>query len=408
MRPCSLWRRRLRPDAEADTPQPGPNLRRRFFELLADGRESYPLSHHLVSAFIIIAVATCAAAIMIVTMPGIDPAYEVWLDRVREATDVVFIIEYLLRIWVAPDYAGDLRIPARHMRLRYMRSVQGIFDLVVILPFIINSIYALPRDWYLVLEMLTLFKLARYAPGLALVASVLRREARALVAAFLALGVLLVLASCIMYTLEHDAQPELFVSIPHALWWGIVTMGTVGYGDMVPVTIMGKLFGGFVMLLGIAMFAIPAGLMASGFAEEIKRREFLVTWRAVAALPIFGHLNANSIAEIASLLKARVVPAGTMIVRKGDRAEAMYFVMMGEVEVDLKPQPVILGSGEHFGEIALLRHTRRTASVRALTECRLLSLGTAEFERLLEIHPDIREHMHSLANQRHSERNDAN
>lgn len=380
------------------------DLRTRCFELLADGRESYSIWHHLVSASIILAVAACAISIMLVTMPGIDPAYVNLLDDVREGTDVIFIIEYLLRIWVAPVYAGDLRIPARMMRLRYIRSVQGIFDLLVILPFIINSILPLPRDWYLVLEMLTLFKLARYAPGLALVASVLHREARALIAAFLALGVLLVLASCIMYVLEHEAQPNLFVSIPHSLWWGIVTMGTVGYGDMVPVTTGGKLFGGFVMLLGIAMFAIPAGLMASGFAEEIKRREFLVTWRAVAALPIFSHLNASAIAEIASLLKPRVVPAGTMIVRRGDRAEAMYFVMMGEVEVDVKPQPVILGAGDHFGEIALLRHTRRTANVRSLTECRLLTLGTVEFDRLLEIHPDIRNHIHTLADQRHNER----
>src|SRR3546814_6661472 len=84
-------------------------------------------------------------------------------------------------------------------------------------------------------------------------------------------------------------------------------MTTVGYGDIVPITPVGKMFGGFVVLLGIAMFAIPAGLMATGFAEEIRRREFMVTWRAVAALPLFAHLDASRIAEIASLLKPQEI-----------------------------------------------------------------------------------------------------
>lgn len=380
------------------------SLRRRCFILLADGLEDYPLAHHAVSGFILLSIFACALAIILVTVPGLDPRVMTWLDRVREATDIIFTAEYALRIWIAPEYAGDVRLPAHVMRTRYARSMLGVIDLIVILPFWLHLLVPIPRDWFLVLEMLTLFKLARYAPGLSLVAAVIRRESRALLAAFLALGVLLVIASCIMYVLEHEAQPNLFTSIPHSLWWGIVTMGTVGYGDIVPVTAVGKMFGGFVMLLGIAMFAIPAGLMASGFAEEIKRREFMVTWRAVASLPLFAHLNASNIAEIAGLLRPQVVPAGTVVVRKNDRAEGMFFIMQGEVEVDIKPQPVILGEGQHFGEIALLHQTRRTATVRTLTQCRLLSLGVAEFNRLLEIHPDIREHISRVAEERHGKR----
>lgn len=381
--------------------------RRRCFDLLADGRETATLGHHLVSGLILAAVLVCAAAILLVTLPSLPPQQAYWLHRARETTDLLFTLEYVLRIWMAPEYAGDLRITPRIMRLRYLRSYAGIVDLLVVLPYWVNLLLPLPQDWYLVLEMLTLFKLVRYVPGLALVANVLRNQARPLAAGFLALGVLLVVASSVMYVLEHEAQPEIFTSIPHSLWWGIVTMGTVGYGDMVPLTPLGRLFGGFVMLLGIAMFAIPTGLLASGFADEIKRREFIVTWRAVAALPVFAHLNAANIAEIAALLKPQVVPAGTVIVRRDDRAEAMFFIMAGEVEVDIKPQPVVLGEGQHFGEVALLRHTRRTATVRSLSVCRLLSLGVAEFERLLEIHPDIREHINRVAMARLQAREDA-
>src|SRR3546814_12932690 len=119
-------------------------------------------------------------------------------------------------------------------RRRYLKSFLGVVDLLVILPFWVNQLDMLPRDWYLVLEMLTLFKLARYAPGLALVAAVLRSQARALVASFLTLGVLVTLSSSVMYVLEHEAQPQLFPSIPHSLWWGVITLPPVGYGDIVP------------------------------------------------------------------------------------------------------------------------------------------------------------------------------
>src|SRR3546814_14555911 len=99
-----------------------------------------------------------------------------------------------------------------------------------------------------------------------------------------------------MYVLEHEAQPQLFTSIPHSLWWGVITMTTVGYGDIVPITPVGKMFGGFVVLLGIAMFAIPAGLMVTVFAEEIRRRELMVTWWAVDWLHLFVQLDIRRLA----------------------------------------------------------------------------------------------------------------
>ncbi|WP_300298770.1 cyclic nucleotide-gated ion channel [Ferrovibrio sp.] len=385
----------------------GEGWRRRCFDLLADDLTDSGLGHRLVSSLILLGIAACALAIVLVTIPGLDARSGFWLDRVREATDILFTAEYLLRIWIAPDYIHGGRISATTMRRRYMTSFLGVIDLLVILPFWINLIVPFPRDLFLTLEMFTLFKLARYLPGLSLVVGVLKREMSALGAALMTVGVLLVIASCIMYVLENETQPEVFGSIPQALWWGIVTVGSVGYGDMIPVTPLGKLFNGFVIVLGVATFAIPAGLLASGFAEEFKRREFMVTWRAVAALPIFSQLDASSIAEIASLLKPQVVPAGAVIVRRGDRAEAMFFIMAGEVEVEILPEPVLLGMGQHFGEIALLNRTDRTATVIAVSACRLLTLEVADFQRLLQVHPTIREHISSLAEQRIAQRKTA-
>ena len=246
----------------------------------------------------------------------------------------------------------------------------------------------IPVDALRLLRVLRLLKLARYTPALSLFAAVIRNESRALLATLLVVAVLLVLEAAIMYVLEREAQPKVFASIPHAMWWAIVTIATVGYGDMFPITPAGKVFGGMVMVIGIAVFAVPAGILATGFASEIRKRDFVVTWQTVANVPLFAGLDAARIAEIARLLKRQVVPAQFAVVRRGDPADAMFFIMAGEVQVDITPTPVRLGRGQYFGEIALIRDTVRTATVTTLSECQLLSLDVADFRRLLENNPE--------------------
>src|SRR5262249_54792550 len=188
---------------------------------------------------------------------------------------------------------------------------------------------AIPSDLFRLLRLLRVLKLARYTPAFALFAAVIRNESRPLLATFLVVAVLIVLESAVMYVLERDAQPKVFASIPHAMWWAIVTIATVGYGDIFPITPAGKLVGGGVV--GIALFAVPAGILATGFASEIRKRDFVVTWQTVAHVPLFGGLDASRIAEIARLLKSQVVPAQFVVVRRGDPADAMFFIMTGEV-----------------------------------------------------------------------------
>ena len=130
---------------------------------------------------------------------------------------------------------------------------------------------------------------------------------------------LVLVAAAIMYAAERNAQPDVFGSIPQALWWAVVTLTTVGYGDVVPLDRGRKILGGVVMLFGLAMFALPLGIVATAFVQEVHRREFVVTWSMVARVPLFSTLDASEIAEIMNLLKAQTVPPGGMIVRRGDR-----------------------------------------------------------------------------------------
>jgi voltage-gated potassium channel len=154
------------------------------------------------------------------------------------------------------------------------------------------------------------------------------------------------------------------------------------------------------MILGIAMFAVPAGIMATGFAAEIRKRDFVVTWQLVAKVPIFRGLDASRIADIARLLKPQVVPENFVVVRRGEAAAAMFFIVQGEVEIDVAPQPVRLGRGQFFGEIALLRDTVRTATVTAVEECQLLSLDIGDFRQLLAAHPELKATIERVAEQR--------
>jgi len=373
--------------------------RKQVYALIGDSRRG--AAHAAVSGVLVLAIAAALGAAMVETLTGTGPGAAAFVWWSRYFATAVFSVEFAARLWIEPESkAGIAADSDLHARLGYLRSVLGVVDVVVVLPSWAALVIPVDREWFEIVAALGLFKLARYLPALSLIGTVVAREARSLVAAIAAMCIMLVIASTAMYLLERDVQPDIFQSIPHSLWWGIVTMATVGYGDMAPVTALGRIFGGFTMLLGIAMFAVPAGILASGFAEEMKRRDFVVTWQVVAGMPLFARLDASRIAAIARLLRPEIVVANRVIVHRGEPAHAMYFIMEGEVEVDVQPVPVRLKPGQFFGEIALLRDLHRTATVTAVKECRLLTLDVADFRNLTAQYPDLKRQVELVAAER--------
>jgi voltage-gated potassium channel len=171
--------------------------------------------------------------------------------------------------------------------------------------------------------------------------------------------------------------------------WAVGSPTTVGYGDVSPITPLGKLLGAVVTILGVGTFALPAGILASGFAQEMSKHNFIINWNVVARVPLFATLQASQIAEISTLLQPRIAVPQEVIARKGEIGTAMYFINSGRVEVDLDPDPVELRGGDFFGEISLIEHGPRTATVVAITSCQLLILSVGDFHELMERHPDI-------------------
>jgi voltage-gated potassium channel len=195
--------------------------------------------------------------------------------------------------------------------LQYAISAPGIIDLIAVLPFWFA--WVLPPEFQvlLVFRVVRFLKLGRYSPAIRSLLDALYAERRALIGCFVILvGAALVIAT-LMHLIEGKAQPDKFGTIPDAMWWAIATLGTIGYGDVVPITPIGRMLATCTIFLGLIMVALPVGIVATAFGNDMHRREFIVTWGMVARVPLFAGLDANQIAEVMRLLQSQRVEAGT-------------------------------------------------------------------------------------------------
>lgn len=242
-----------------------PTLQQRLYALLEDSDSVRArLDDYLLSTIIVLNVA----AVILETLPAFKP-YLWWFALFELFSIVVFTAEYLLRLWVItchPRFSHPV-----WGRLRYMMTPLAIIDLLAILPFYIPAV--LPDLRFLrLLRLLRIFKLARYSAALRTIGSIFWSKREELIITLFATIFLLIFSSSIVYYVENEAQPEVFSSIPAAMWWGVATVTTVGYGDIYPVTPLGKFFTGLIALLGVGIFALPAGILAGGFAEELQKQ----------------------------------------------------------------------------------------------------------------------------------------
>jgi len=357
-----------------------------------------------VSDFLLILILLNVFAIL---LESVDWIHDRWLEEfaVFELLSVaVFSVEYLLRIWACPEEASGKYVGLKG-RLRFLFTPMSIIDLLAVLPFYLAFVVPVYDLRFLrVLRVLRMLKLVRYSRSMDMMKAVLGQERRALGAAVIVMLVVLVLASSLMYLIEETAQPVAFSNIPAAMWWGMATLTTVGYGDVVPVTAWGKALGIVISLAGVGTFALPAGIIVSGFIDQVKKRDFLTSWHAVASLPIFQTLNATQVSEIVEKLQHRTVERNEMVFEKDDIATGMYFITSGQLEVELPGgEKKRLSSGSFVGEIGLMKKTTRTATVTATTRSILLFLERDDFEELMRRHPQMRAAVESKADNRLAE-----
>ncbi len=375
------------------------DLRRFLYALVETGYQGYPPGRTFDITLVTVIVINIAATAM-ATVPETSEAWLRLYRLIEWAAVAIFSLEYVVRAWVAVEDPRARATRPWAWRLRYLATPLALVDLVAILPSYLELIFGATWEFTLILRVLRLFKLLRFTGAFDTIFAVLRSERRPLIATFCVIGVVLLLISTMAYVAEREAQPDKFGSIPAAFYWGIVTLATVGYGDIAPITPLGRATGALGAVLGILTFAMPAGIIASGFIEELRRRDFIVTWQLVARVPLFRHLSASRIASVALVLKPMRFESGATVFRKGDEADGMHFVVSGELVVEIPGHPVTLKNGAFFGEMSLLDGGKRSNTVRAVTSCDLLHLGAGEFRQLLTATPHLEAEIRQVAGAR--------
>jgi len=379
-----------------------PSFRRRLFMILDGDQGSWLLDPvgFVVRFFLVIMIICNVMAVVLSTVQPIHHRFEQEFRSFEIISLAVFSIEYLLRLWVCVEHGPFGRAGPFAGRLHYALTPLALIDLIAVVPFLLMPWIGVDLRIIKIFSLIRMFKLARYSPAISSIINVFWEERRALMAALIIMLGLTVITSTLAYLAEREAQPVDFGSIPAAMWWALTTLTTIGYGDVVPITPFGRVIGGLTMLFGVGVFALPVGILANGFAQEIHRRDFVVTFGMLARVPIFHELDAYSLSQIVKLLRSRSVSAGAVIEDREEPAKGMYFIISGQVEIHLRPQAVILREGDFFGEIALLRRTRRSVLITALTDCQLLVLDADAFHRLISENPAIRQHVTDVASGR--------
>ncbi|MCA1908002.1 MAG: cyclic nucleotide-gated ion channel/potassium channel family protein [Magnetospirillum sp.] len=340
---------------------------------------------------VLVAVILCFTGMTAIdTMPGIWGEAETVIRHLGHACIAMLAVDYLLRLVAAK---GEGRLAG------YAFGIYGLFDVLAFAPVLAGALLGWSHDVETAFGILCFLKLARYSPALETLGVVLMAELRPLASAMFIMALLVLLTSTLLYFVERDINPGM-ASIPQTMWWSVVTLATLGYGDVVPISALGKVMGAGVAVLGLGMFALPASILASGFTEEMRRRNFVNTWHLVAKVPFFSELQATQIAQVAALLKLVRVIKGENVVRAGDAGDCMYFIVSGQVEVSGAAGTFVLKAGDFFGEIALLERRPRTATVRALSRCHLLVLDARDFQQFTASSPEILETIRRTAQSR--------
>jgi voltage-gated potassium channel len=364
-------------------------LRERAHAILEEGETDTRIGlsvELLLLAFILGNVLT----IMLETVPSINAKYHTTLGQFESVTVYIFALEYVIRLWCSVE---DPRIGSRRPligRLKYALRPMMIVDLLSFLPFLLLGAFgaaALALRSFRFLRLLRLLKIARYSPAVSALLGVLYAERRALTGTFILLLCVTCISGELIHLTEGAAQPNVFGTLPDGMYWAVTTLSTVGYGDKTPITMLGRLVAGLTMVTGLVLFAMPIGIIATGFVDSLQRREFSVTWSMLRRQPLVTGFAVEAVNEFLDLVGAKLVQDHSRITVAGRAADTFDLVVSGRARAEGAEQARALGAGDLIGEEALDEAGRYGMSVTAMTEMRLMVLSGGELRRLARKFP---------------------
>ena len=245
---------------------------------------------------IILVIFGSSMCLVLQTEPTIGEKFKHQLVLVEAIASVVFLVEYLLRIWKSPDNTPGL--DPWKARIRYALSFMGLIDLFSFLPSFVVFFGTSQTPQLMLLQLLRLIKLTRYSMAFDLLADVLKDEKDSLLVSIMLMFIVLIFSSVGIYIFESDVQPGAFGSIPKAMWWAIVTLTTVGYGDVTPITAPGRVFATFITIAGVGLVSLPAGIIASGFTEQLRLRRERFQFEVEQMIDEEGQLTSEDLGQL--------------------------------------------------------------------------------------------------------------
>lgn len=261
--------------SELNTASPKISLRKKTFAILEDSNTVTRVSK-LINYFLIVLIFTNVAAAVLESEKAFHQAYFSYLLVFEISSLFLFIVEYFARVWCCVEAPNPRNLSNKKIRLKYCLTPVSLIDLAAILPVIIALFIQVDLRVLRLFRVLRLLKLTHYFKGFHLFITVLGKEIKTMFATLMLMVFLTIIAASLMHAFEGDVQPEEFGSILRSFWWSVVTMTTVGYGDVVPATVSGKVIATFIMLIGVGLVAIPAGMLAARFTEELRERKVVL------------------------------------------------------------------------------------------------------------------------------------
>lgn len=252
----------------------------------------------IVDFLLIVVIILSTICIVLSTEPDLSLAHKKLLFTIEVISVLIFTLEYIFRIWVCtedPNFSKPVS-----GRIRFALKPFLLIDLLAILPFYL-TLFISPDFVFIrifrLLKIFSMFKLGRYFAAIHIIVNVIHSKKEELIISLFGFLTLLFVSASFIYFAENEAQPHLFSSIPASLWWSVVTLTSVGYGDVVPVTLIGQIVGGFISVLGVVMMGLPTGILGAGFVEEMRKREITLcprcglTFQSAANDTLFHDLN---------------------------------------------------------------------------------------------------------------------
>jgi voltage-gated potassium channel len=363
-------------------------IRQWAYLILEEGQTEGGISQ-VVEMLLIGLIVSNTIAVILETVPELYNPYRAYFAAFEQITVYIFAVEYFFRVWSSVE---DPRIgtgKAFSGRLRFALRPMMVVDFLSFAPYFIALGFggAVDLRALRVLRLLRLLKIARYSQAMPALLGVLYSERRALFGAFILLIFTVCVTGEVQHLIEGAAQPKAFGTLPGGMYWAITTLTTVGYGDETPITWAGKLFAGITMVTGLVIFALPVGIIATGFVNGLHKREFSITWSMVKRQPLFDGFEVEATRQILDTMGASVVQDHTRITVAGQSANMFYLIISGKAHVEDESGSWDVEAGDIIGEEALNDHATYTRTVWARTEMRMMNLMGEDLRRLARKYP---------------------